>query len=400
MPANRPVLVAVVVAVLFNVGLYLALTEGLETLQTADVVTEVETGHVPELLRDPPDTVPTTAGYGPVGPVAAVFAGGEVRTGLFGRVQESWVAVSSQDGRYRALSAPDLPEPRTGAVSVAPDGRWLAWGAEGGVVLYDAVRDEATRVETAVGGEPSVGDFSADDRLLLAYDDALRVISVEDGEVVGTVVGVGEAAARQAVWAPDGEAVTYVADGALVRHVWADDSTTAVPTTVPPDAILAWSPSGRRLAVMRTDGPVRFVEVFEVADDRMSRVDTVRRDGYAQRELLGFAGEGRVVVSALTLETGPIPLVFTMSTTDAFPPSRLMQLPPDDRVVGTVTLAAEPLAAGSWAFDEPRWPFSRLAKLTTSVVVTVFLLGLYLTRRPRELARPPARSGAPERVDA
>lgn len=400
MPANRPALVAVVVAVLFNAGLYLALTGGLERLQATDVLTEVETGHVPELLRDPPDTVPTTASYGPVGPVAAVFAGGEVRTGLFGRVQESWIAVSSQDGRYRALSAPDLPDPRPGAVSVSPDGRWLAWGADRGVVLYDAVRDESRVVAAELGAEPVVGDFSPDGRRLLVHDDALHVVDLEGGAVVATLSGIGPAQAEQAVWTTGGREVAYVADGALVRHTWADGSTTLVPTTVPPDAILAWSPAGRQVAVMRTDGPVRFVEVFDVARDRMSRIATVRHDGYAQRELLGFTGEGRVVVSALTLETGPIPLVFTMSTADAFPPSRLMQLPPDDQVVGTLALATDPLAAGSWAFDEPRWPLSRLAKLTASVVTTVFLLGLYLTRRPRELARPSARSGAPERVDA
>ncbi len=399
MLATRSLRIAVVVALLFNLALYLALTQGLEALRGSDVATDVGTGHVPELLQVPPDTVPTTADYGPVGPVAAVFAGTEVRTGLFDTVRDPWIAVSSQDGRYRALSAPDLPEPRRGAVSVSPDGHTLAWGAPEGLVLYDALRDEAVRIGEGLTGESAVGRFSPDGRLLLVYDDALRVVDVDRGEVVGTVAGAGAAAARQAVWTPDGESVSYVTDGTLVRQAWADGTTTSAATTIPADATLAWSPSGEQVAAMREVGGVRVVEVFDVGRTRTTLVRTVRRAGYAQQELLGFTGEGRVTVTALTLETASIPLVFNMSTTDAFPPTRVMQLPDREGAVETLALAADPLAAGSWAFDEPRWPASDLAKLTGSVVTTVFLLGLYLTRRPRTPDRPTT-TPARERVSA
>ena len=401
MPAiHRPVGIAVVVALLFNIALYLGLTEGLEALRGTEVVADVETGYVPEFLHDPPDTAPTTAEHGPVGPVAAVFAGTEVRAGLFGRVRNPWIAVSSQDGRYRALSAPGLPDPRRGWVSVSPDGHWLAWGSGRGAVLYDALRDETVEVTDGLGGESVTGAFSRNGRRLLVYDDALRVVDVEQGEVVGTLGGVDEEQARQAVWTADGEAVTYVADGALVRHAWADDTTTTTPTSISADATLAWSPPGDQLAAMREEDGVRFVEVFDMRRGRLVLAQTVRQGGYAQQELLGFTGDGRVTVIALTLETGAVPLVFNMSTTDAFPPTRVMQLPARESAVETMAVAADPLAAGSWAFDEPRWPVSDLSKLTGSVVTTVFLLGLYLTRRPREPRRQPVRPRAPERVDA
>ena len=53
----------------------------------------------------------------------------------------------------------------------------------------------------------------------------------------------------------------------------------------------------------------------------------------------------------------------------------------------TMALAAEALANGSVPYDEPRWPWSDRAKLTPSALAMFFLLGLYLTRRPRRNVR-------------
>jgi hypothetical protein len=71
-----------------------------------------------------------------------------------------------------------------------------------------------------------------------------------------------------------------------------------------------------------------------------------------------------------------------------------MQLPGSGIDRGTLVVAAEPLAQGNASFDEPRWPARDLSKLVASIVVTVFVLGLYLTRRPRRARRDRRRLGA------
>lgn len=380
---------AVVLATLLGAATFLALTEGLESLRASEAVSTSGPGHVPEFVYDAPDTVPTTADYGPVGPVSVVFAGAEVLTGLTGSMVNPWIAVSSRTGEYRALSAPHRPEPSPDAVAVSPDGTVLAWGYADGVVVYDPVTDRARELAGVVDADPRVGPFSPDGRLLTVYDGELRVLRVDTGEVVATLSGVDQAAARQAVWSPDGSALTYARDGRLVTHDWRTDDRAEVrsPTPIARDATLAWQPAGDRLAVMRELRGVRFVEVLGVADDGgLTVAGTVEADGYAQQELLGFTGEARVTVTALTLETATLPLVFNMSTEDAFPPTRVMQLPGSGRVVDTLQVAARPLAAGSADFEEPDWPASDRAKLVASIVFAGFLLGLYLTRRPRAKA--------------
>ena len=392
-------IVAVVVAILFGAATYLALTEGMQALRGSDAVPATGPGNVPEFIYEAPNTVPTTADYGPVGPVAVVFAGTEVLTGLTGRLENPWVAVSSQTGAYRALSVPHSPEPSPDAIAVSPDGRMLAWGYADGVVLYDPVADRAVELEGVADGSPLVGPFSPDGSRLLVYDGALHVLDVGNGEVLATLAGVDEAAARQAVWNPDGTALTYVAAGRLVTHDWQADRRTETATTIAADATIAWQPAGEQLAAMRDLRGVRTVEIFDVAaDGGLTPAGTVEEDGYAQQELLGFTGDARVTVTALTLETASIPLVFNLSTERAYPPTRVMQLPVSENAVETLQVAAEPLAAGSVDFDEPRWPASDLAKLVASILVTVFALGLYLTRRPRYRAMAEARARA--RVEA
>jgi hypothetical protein len=375
---------AVLVAVLLGTALYLFLTEGVAALRSSEP-DGATVGEVPAFVYAPRDTAPTTADYGPVGPVALVLAVPSVREGLTGRMENPWVAVSSQDGRYRALSAPHRPEPTADAVAVSPDGRTLAWGFDGGVVAYDPVSDEARELDEQVAGDPAVGEFSPDGSLLTVYAGELHVLEMDAGEVVASLDGLDERAARQAVWTPDGSALTYVEGGRLVTHDWRSGSRASVPApTVADDATLAWSPSGEQLAAMREVRGVRFVEVFDVAaDGRLSLAHTVRPAGHAQRELLGWVNDRRVAVTALRIETGTLELVFSMSTVDTSPPTQLMQLPADGFHRPTLEVAAGPLSQGSARFEEPAWPATDVSKLVASVVLSGFLLGLYLTRRPR-----------------
>jgi hypothetical protein len=365
------------------------MTEGVEAIWASDVDTRGGAGNVPEFVYTPRDTVPATADYGPVGPVAMVFAVPRVRTGLFGFMEHPWVAVSSRDGAYRALSAPHRPAPAAGAVVVSDDGRALAWAFEDGVVLYDPVRDESRVLDEGLPAAPRVGPFSPDGRHLALYDGGLHVLDVETGEVVANLTGVDANAARQAVWTPDGTALVYVDGDNLVTHDWQSDDRTTTPSRgIMPRSPLAWQSSGDQLAAMRTERGVRFVDIFDVgAGGELQPVFRVRPPGFAQEQLFTFTSENRVAVSALRLETATLERVFSMSTVDTTQPSELMQLPGSGIDRGTLVVAAEPLAQGNASFDEPRWPARDLSKLVASIVVTVFVLGLYLTRRPRQARR-------------
>lgn len=386
MPISRPkLIVAIVLAALLGVGIYLTATIGMRELRTSAVDTTPAGGSVPEFIYNAPDTVPTTAEYGPVGPVSAVFAGTDVITGLSGELENPWIAISSQTGDYRALSAPHRPEPDPAAVSVSADGTALAWGAGSGVVVYDPVEDETRELTEGVGADPIVGPFSPDGRHLVAFDGSLQVLDVESGEVVATLSGVGEKSARQAVWTPDGAALTYVADGRLVTRAWQAGTRTEAPTSIAPGATLAWQPAGNQIAAMRDIRGVKVVDVFDVAaDGGLSLARTVHPDGYALQQLLGFTSDTRLTVSALTLETGAIARVYRMSTVDTSPPAQVMQLAAQGTNWAspqTLQMAGEPLASGSAAFEEPSWPWSDVSKLVASVIAAVFALGLYLTRR-------------------
>lgn len=384
MSASRIKMIAVVVAaVVLGAALYVLSTSGMRALRSHEAVASSSTGHVPELAYAPPESVPTTADYGPVGPVSLVFAGSKVVTGLATRMENPWIAVSSQTGDYRALSAPHRPEPRRDAVSLSPDGTALAWAYDDGIVLYDPIEDDAREVDE-VGDSPLVGAFSRDGRHLTVFDGALQVLDVGSGTVVATLAGVDETAFRQAAWTPDGSALTYLDDGRLVTHEWESGARSTTPTTISAKATLAWSPSGDQLAAMQEERGVRSVDIFDVAEDgSLSHVRTVAPDHYAQQRLLGFISDTRVTVTALTLQTGSLPRAFQMSTVDTAQPAQVMQFTGSEVDWDTFEVAEEALASGSAGFDEPDWPVSDRAKLMGSILVGVFLLGLYLTRRPR-----------------
>lgn len=382
-PRRKP-LIAALLAVLLGAATYLASTEGVAVLRRSEPLASVEAGHVPEFVYEPTDTVPTTADYGPVGPVSLVFAVPDVRVGLLGWMDNAWVAVSSQDGGYRAISAPHRPAPAPDAVAVSPDGTTLAWAYDEGVVVYDAVTDEAREVTAGLGADPAVGQFSPDGRRLTVYDGSLRVLEVDTGEVAGPLEGVGEEAARRAVWHPDGSALTYLEEGRLVRHDWQSGDRVETSTTIDPTAVVAWHPSGEQLAATREVRGVKEVEVYDVGrDGRLTLGHTVSPDGYAQQELMGWASDISVAVTALRLETSSLELAFSMRADGTSPPTQLMQLPDEPISNDSIEVASGPLAGGSVDFDEPRWPASDLAKLVGSIILTVFAFGLYITRRPR-----------------
>jgi WD40 repeat protein len=388
MPASRArLLITVALAVLLGVATYLASTAGLRSLASSPASAATVPAKVPEFVYNPPETVPTTADYGPVGPVSLVFAGTKVRTGLIGEQDNPWIAVSSQNGAYRAVSAPHRPDPRPGAVTVSPDGTAMAWGYAGGVVLYDAVHD-TSRELGGVAVDPVMGRFSPDGRHLAVYDGALRILEVGSGQVVATLSGVSERAAHQAVWTPDGAALTYLDGGTVVTQEWRSGRRTAVDAPIPPDATLAWQPSGKQLAAMVEVRGVRSVEVFDVAPDGvLTHAGKASPDKYAQQRLLGFTGDTEVTVSALSIDTGTLPFIYAMSTVDDSPPTQVMQLSGSGIDWDTLEVAAAPLANGSARFREPNWPVSDPAKLVASILVTVIALGLYLTRRPRKDVR-------------
>lgn len=57
------------------------------------------------------------------------------------------------------------------------------------------------------------------------------------------------------------------------------------------------------------------------------RARTVRPDGYALQELIGFTSDTRIAVVAMRLETGAIEFVYQVSTVDTSPPTQIVQLP-------------------------------------------------------------------------
>lgn len=369
-----------------GLGVFLALTLGAQRLSGTGNFPD-EPGHLPTFVHDPPRTVQKTDDYGPPGPVSVVFADDEVESGMTGTLPRPWIAVSSLTGDYRALVAPHLPAPDPDAMAVAPDGRVLAWAHREGLVLYDTVGGSSDDVPLDLGTPPTVGRFSPDGRLLTAYGGgALHVVDVEAGTVVGELP-LADRSAAQAVWTPDGTALTYVARGRLLTHPWRGGPVEHAPTGIAERAVLDWSPSGEQVAATRTTPTGNRVQLFDVrADGTLRPAGTLKRESYSMQQMLGFSSETTVSVIGLGLGTGPLPQLYRMSTESPIA-TDVTQLPAADRVLTTLEVAAEPLHNGSAPFPEPDWPISDLAKLVISIAVAVFVAGLALTRRPRARTR-------------
>lgn len=378
---TAPLLVAVTV----GVATFLALTLGMQQVAGSDAADfDDGRGYVPGLVHDPPRTVKTTDDYGPVGPVSMVFPDDDVESGLTGTLRPAWIAISSQTGDYRAIVAPHLPPPDRGAMAVAPDGRALAWTYGDEVVLYDPVDDSAREVQLDAGASLSVGSFSPDGGLLTVYGgEALHVVDIATGEVASELPDVDARAARQAIWTPDGEGLTYVDRGRLIIRPWRGGALQHTPTGIAPDASLAWHPSGERLAATERTETGNRVQLLDLrADGSLRPGGTVSRESYSLQRMLGFSSETTVSGIGLGLETGPLPQLYRMSTESPVA-TNVAQLPPDPRVVRTMALAANPMRNGGAPFPEPDWPVSAMAKLVISILGGVFVLGLMFTRRPR-----------------
>ena len=375
---------AVVAALVLALVTYVASTALLDAWHRSQEVETSGPPRLPDLLYNAPESVATTERRGPVGPVAAVFAGTRVLDGLVGDLDDPWIAVSSRTGDYRAISGPDLPAATPGGVAVSSDGELVAWAGDDELVVHETVTG-GNRVLQAPG-ITAVGAFAPDDARLLVQAGELRVVDVLADAQVSALGEVPDRAVAQAVWHPDGTTISLV-DGRLVEIDVASGRRTSSPVGVSADAQLAWSPAGDRLVSLQEISGAQRLQIWERGPEgRVSTGGPAPAEGIALKHLLGFTDDGSVAVAALALESGTITRVFEVPVDDAGSVAEIGQLPgPGDNWVGAETLevAADALRGGTASFDEPRWPWSHLAKLSSSLILALFALGMYLTRPPR-----------------
>lgn len=385
--ARKPVLVVVLTAMAVVV-VFLGWTRGVDWWHARQDRPAYGSPHFPRTLHAAPESVPTVADWGPVGPVAVVYAAERVVRGLGDEVHHPWVAVSALDGEYRALAHPSLPAAARGAaVAVAPDGRRLAWASDSRVVLYDPVADRTRAVP--LDGPAVVGGFSPDGSRLLVHDGRLHALAVDSGGTtpVDAPGDVPATSATRAAWTPDGSAVTFVADRRLVTARVGHGDPVSRPTTLPPTATLVWRPDGEELVTLDSSGGR--LQAWPATGDGgvAARPRTLRPRIYSDL-LLGFTDEEHLAVVGLVLGTGTLPYLFDVPV-DGGRARQVGTLPEVGNWAGPQTLAyaADALAAGP--ADRPRPPqaWSDRAKLTTTVLAGFFLAGMYLTRRARRRRR-------------
>jgi len=382
---------AVAAALVLALVTYVASTSLLDAWIRSQEVSTSGRAQLPELMYNAPESVATTERRGPVGPVAAVFAGTRVLDGLLGELDHPWIAVSSRTGDYRAISGPDLPSATPAGVAVSPEGHLLAWAGDDEVVLHDTLTGENRVLE--VPGVTAVGAFAPEGERLLVHAGELGVLDVVAGAELSSLGEVPARAVAQAVWHPDGSAISLV-DGRLVEIDVESGRRTPSEVAVSADAQLAWSPSGEQLVSLQEMSGARRLQVWDrLADGRVTLAGSAPAEGIALGHLLGFSGDGTVAVAGLALETGAIARVFEVPVDGSGSAVEIAQLPgPGDNWVGAETLevAAGALLGGTETFEEPRWPWSHLAKLVSGLVLALFALGMYVTRSPRH--RPARRS--------
>jgi hypothetical protein len=377
---------ALVVTALAVVLMYLAATWGIAAFNQARSPSDAGVGALPIAVDNPPASVGTTDQYGPLGAVSLVFAGTDVEHGLLGDVEQPWLAVAARTGDYRAVVAPDLPSAQAGGVAVSPSGDRLAWATGDGVRVYDPAADESRLV--ALDGASRVGTFSPDGSMLTVHADGLAVLEVASGEVVAEAAGSDPDVVRRSAWRADGSAVEY-ADGGDLVTVPADGS---APTTQPSPfdeaATLAWAPSGEQLVALEpgAEGVPRLQAAPLRAGGELGPARTVDTSGIALNRLLGFSGDDTVAVSAYLLESGSVERILDIPL-DGGSVVDVTTLPPEDagnwRDSATLAVSGQALRAGSTDFGNHVWPWSHRARLLACVLVGVFGLGLWLTRRRR-----------------
>ena len=380
---KRGLVPAAVVAVVGTVVLYLASTVGVAAWHRQDdTAVTAGRGYVPMIIENAPPTVPTTGEYGPPGPVALVYAGTDVGQGLSGSVERPWLTVSATTGEYRALTEPGLPQAGAGVMQVSPDGTRLAWTGPQGLVVYDTVTGDLTR--TGVEDVDVVGPFSPDGAHLLVHTGAAQVVDLAAGEVVAE--GQADPGAVQgAAWRPAGSAVDLVTEQGLVT-VSTDGGSDTTATSIPPDAELAWSPGGDRLADLRdVDGSFRLFVSAARADGSLGEPQQVDVPNVSLQYLFGFSGERTVTVDAYLLETGSVERVLDVSL-DQGTTNDLTTLPSPGRNwvdITTLSGATDTLVNGNYDWPTQLWPWSYTSRLVACAVFMFFLFGLYVTRRPK-----------------
>ena len=380
---TRGLVPAAVVTVLAVVLGYYGLTVGWSAWQASRAGTSGGIGALPQAVENAPESVATTDDYGPVGPLSVVFAGTDVRDGLFSEMDDPWLGISARTGDYRAITAPRLPGPAPHAVSMSPSGELLAWTSGSAVVLYDTV--EATTRSIEVPGVDSVGAFSPDESMLLLASPDPAVLDLASGELVARVPA--EAAdLHRAAWRPDGSAVDLVAGSDLVTVAVPGPGLSSRPTDIPARSALAWLPSGEQLVSLQPDRGARRLYVSTLGPDGgLSASRLVPTPNISLQRLLGASGPGSVAVVAYLLESGSIERVLDVRL-DSGGVTDLTVLPsPGVNWTGsdTMAVATDALRAGSIDFDDPVWPWSHLARLVALLVVALFAFGLFVTRRPR-----------------
>jgi len=384
---KRGLFPALFVAVVGTVLLYLASTVGLGAWHASQAAPQPGAGALPTVVENAPPSVPTTDEYGPVGGVSLVFAGTAVLDGLVGTLEHPWIAVSSRTGEYRAIDAPDLPAAGPAVMTTSHDGNLLAWATGDGVVVYDAVTGESRTVPAEAVDH--VGGFSPDSSLLLVQGEELGIVDVGSGDVVATAEA-DEPVVGRAAWRADSSAVDFVVDDELTTLGVGDGDVSTQPTDIPEPASLAWSTNGDRLANLRQVDGVNRLFVSPLGDDgTLAEGEQVSTEGIALNRLIGFSGERTVAVAAYLLESGSVERILDIRL-DNRPPSDLMTLPsPGENWVDTATLtiASDNLVAGSTEYDGQVWPWSYSSRLVACTLFALFLLGLYVTRRPRSSRR-------------
>lgn len=380
---RRGLVTAVVVAVVGTVLLYLASTRGVAAWNTSRADPVAGAGGLPAVVENAPSSVSTTADYGPPGGVAMVFAGTEVRDGLLGEVEHPWITVTSHGADYRALIAPDLPAAGPAVMAASHDGNRLAWPTDSGLDIYDTVTGR-TR-ELAIDGIAQVGAFAPDSSMVLTYGDQLTAVDVDTGDIVAAVAADPTAVAR-AAWRPDSSAFDFVTDGELTTVAVAGGVESSQPTEIPERASLAWAATGDRLASLRVNDGVKRLFVSRLGEDgTIARGEQVDTQGISIQRLIGFSGERTIAVVAFLLESGSVERILDIPLDGRSPTDLTTLPPPGDNWVGSTTLAiaADNLVAGSTAADDHIWPWTYSARLVACILLSGFLLGLYVTRRRR-----------------
>ncbi|MGZ5399121.1 MAG: hypothetical protein ACXWDL_07830 [Nocardioides sp.] len=384
---KRGLVPALVVAVVGTVLLYLASTVGLAAWNSSRAAPQPGPGALPTVVENAPPSVPTTDHNGPIGGISLVFAGTDVRDGLRGRLEHPWIAVSAHTGEYRAIDAPDLPAAGPAVLTTNHDGNLLAWATGDGVVVYDPVTGEARTLP--VEAVDLVGDFSPDSNLLIVHGAELGILDVGTGDLVATAAADKSVPGRTA-WRTDSSAVDFVVEDQLTTLGVEDGTVSTQPTDIPEPASLAWSPDGDQLANLREVDGVNRLFVSTLGDDgTLAEGERLSTEGIALEHLIGFSGERTIAVAAYVLDSGSVERILDIRLDDR-PPGGLMTLPqPGENWVdsSTLAIASDNLLAGSTEYDGQVWPWSYTSRLVACTLFVGFLLGLYVTRRPRSSRR-------------